>query len=151
MPTLTLDVALFSVFFAVNLVVGLSYGRKVKDLKDYALGGKNFSTATLAATIIATGSSGRSLFITLERTYSSGLYYIIAKLGLSIGLWLSGQLTGRMGEFLNNVSVAEAMGDMYGKTVQVITATSGIIAQIGYTPLPTERCGMGNQPVLSAQ
>ena len=133
MPTLTIDFVLFGVFLALNLIVGLSYGRKVKDLKDYALGGKNFSTATLAATIIATWHGGGSLFYTLENTYSRGLYYIIAIVGLPLGLWLSGQLAVRMGEFLNNVSVAEAMGDMYGKTVQIITAISGIIAKIGYT------------------
>ena len=133
MPTLTIDVALFIVFLALNLIVGLGYGQRVKDLKDYALGGKNFSTATITATIIATWHGGGSLFYTLEKTYSSGLYYIIAIVGLPLGLWLSGQLAVRMGEFLNNVSVAEAMGDMYGKTVQIITAISGIMAKIGYT------------------
>ena len=81
MPTLTLDIALFSVFLALNLIVGLSHGRSVKDFKDYALGGKNFSTAILAATIIATRSSGSFLFIDLEKTYSIGLYYIIAMVG----------------------------------------------------------------------
>ncbi|MEM7055371.1 MAG: sodium:solute symporter family protein [Bacteroidota bacterium] len=128
-----IDVGILVAFLAINLVVGLSYGRRVKDLKAYALGGKNFSTGTLAATIVATVSSGSGLFIDLENTYSNGLYYIIAIIGLPIGLWLSGQLAIRMGEFLNNVSVAEAMGDVYGKTVQIITAISGIIAKTGLT------------------
>ena len=131
MPTLTLDVALFSVFLAINLIVGLSYGRSVKNFKDYALGGKNFSTATLVATIIATWYGGGSLFHALEKTYSSGLYYTIAILGLPMGLWLTGQLAVRMGEFLSNVSVAEAMRDLYGRTVQLITAMSGIMATTG--------------------
>ena len=72
-----------------------------------------------------------ALFRALEKTYSSGLYYIIATGGVSIGLLLSGQLAVRMREFLSNVSVAEAMGDMYGKTVQLITAMSGIMAKTG--------------------
>jgi len=37
-----------------------------------------------------------------------------------------------MGKFLNNLSVAEAMGDMYGETVKVITAGSGVCNQIGW-------------------
>ena len=118
-----------------TLVIGLSYGWKVKTIRDYALGGKNFSTSTLVATIVATYSSGSGLFIDLENTYTSGLYYILASLGLPLSLWLSGQLATRMGEFLNNISVAEAMGDLYGKTVQVITAFGSILAKIGYVAI----------------
>ena len=72
MPTLTLDVALFIVFLAVNLIVGLSYGRKVKDLKDYALGGKNFSTSTLTATIVATWIGGGTCSIPLNKPIPGG-------------------------------------------------------------------------------
>lgn len=52
------DIGIFAVFLAITLVVGLSYGRSVKTIRDYALGGKNFSTVTLVATIVATYSSG---------------------------------------------------------------------------------------------
>ncbi len=37
-----------------------------------------------------------------------------------------------MGELLNNLSVAEAMGDLYGRAVQVIIAISGILGRLGY-------------------
>ena len=131
MPPLTLDVALFSAFLALNLIVGLSYGRKVKTIQDYALGGKNFATSTIVATIVATWYGGGSLFRALETTYTKGLYYILPILGAPIGLWLSGQLVVRMSQFLNNVSVAEALGDLYGKRVQIITALSGIMAKTG--------------------
>jgi len=70
-------------------------------------------------------------FRTLEKTYSTGLYYNLALVGIPVGLFLSGQLVSRMREFMNNVSVAEAMGAMYGKTAQMITATSGALAKLG--------------------
>jgi Na+/proline symporter len=127
-----IDVSIFVVFLAINLVVGLMYGKRTANLREYAVGDKTFSTATLTATIVATGASGSSLFLNIENTYSSGLYYIIARLGLPLGILLTAQLAKRMGEFLNNVSVAEAMGDLYGKTVQIITAFSGILTEIGY-------------------
>jgi solute:Na+ symporter, SSS family len=47
-----IDVGILVVFLAINLVVGLRHGR-VTSMRDYALGGKNFSTATLTATIVA--------------------------------------------------------------------------------------------------
>ena len=33
-----IDIAIFLAFLAVNLIVGLRYGRGVKTIKDYALG-----------------------------------------------------------------------------------------------------------------
>ena len=89
----TLDIAILGLFLLVTLAVGMSHGRQVKSIKDYALGGKNFSTITLAATVIATWISGSGMFIDIENTYTQGLYYLIAALGgLPLGLWLSGQL-----------------------------------------------------------
>ena len=90
---ITLDIAILAIFLLITLIVGMSHGRQVKSIKDYALGGKNFSTATLTATIVATYSSGSGFFIDIENTYTQGLYYIMAALGgLPLGLWLSGQL-----------------------------------------------------------
>ena len=118
MPTLTLDVALFSVFLAMNLIVGLRAGRRVETLREYAIGRRDFSTATLTSTILATWVSGISLFTTLENVYTSGLLFIIVMAGGPIGLLLYGRvLAVRMGAFFNNISVAEAMGDLYGKAV----------------------------------
>ncbi len=128
----SIDLVIVAVFLLLNLIVGLRYGRQVKTIRDYALGGKNFSTGTLTATIIATWIGGSFMFYGIEETYSKGLYFILASLGGSLGLLLTGMLSKRMGRFLENVSVAEAMGDLYGRTAQVITAISGICMSVGY-------------------
>ena len=41
------DIAIVAVFLLLNLSVGLYYGRGVTSIADYALGGRNFSTAAL--------------------------------------------------------------------------------------------------------
>lgn len=128
-----IDIGIFVVFLLITLIVGLSYGRQAKTIQDYALGGKNFSTLTLTATIIATWFGGGFLYYGMGNIYSKGLSFVISFLGVPLCLLIMGQvLAVRMKEFLNNVSVAEAMGDMYGKTVQVISAISGIAGGIGY-------------------
>lgn len=127
-----LDLGIFFAFLFLNLIVGFSSSRSVTDLREYALGGKNFSTPALVAAIVATVSSGSSLFVILENTYGRGLYYVIARLGLPFGILLTGLLATRMAEFLNNISVAEVMRDMYGMTAQMITATCGILGRIGF-------------------
>ena len=76
------------------------------------MGDRNFSTATVAATIVATWVSGEFFFTNISETYTNGLNFIwIAVLGdflclLSIGWFFA----PRMGEFLGKLSIAEAMG-----------------------------------------
>src|SRR5690606_9926683 len=92
--------------------------------------------ATVTSTIVATFIGGGFLFYGLQNAYRSGLQYIIPLLGSSLCLLFTGQvLAVRMGEFLNNLSVAEAMGDLYGRVVRIITAISGILGGIGYVAI----------------
>jgi Na+/proline symporter len=41
--TSNIDIIIFIAFLVTNLVVGLAYGREVKTISDYSLGGRNFS------------------------------------------------------------------------------------------------------------
>ena len=138
---LDIDIALVSIFLGITLVVGIYYGRQVKDLRDYALGGKNFSTSTLVATIIATWASGSALFFDIEHTYSQGLAYMLASLGPPLTVWIYGQLAVRMGEFMNNLSVAETMGNLYGKKIRIFTAICTIIVAMGYVAIQFQVMG----------
>ncbi|MHB9146885.1 MAG: sodium:solute symporter family protein [Candidatus Amoebophilus sp.] len=131
MPKISIDIIIFIVFLLANLIIGLWVSRHVKTLRDYSIGSKDFSTGTLAATIVATWIGGGAMFSGLPNIYSTGLWFIIPLLGSSLGLLLTGLVTDRMGEFLNNLSVAEAMGDLYGKLARIITAFSGILWGIG--------------------
>ena len=127
-----LDIAILGLFLVVTLIVGMGHGRQVKSIKDYALGGKNFSTATLTATIVATYASGGGFFIVIENTYTQGLYYIMAVMvGYPLGMWLNSQLAMRMRDFMHHVSIAEVMGSLYGHTVQSITACSCFLGRVG--------------------
>ena len=75
--SLDIDIIIFIAFLVTNLVVGLAYGREVKTISDYSLGGRNFSTGALVSTIVATCVTGSGFFIILTKTYSYGLYYFI--------------------------------------------------------------------------
>ena len=136
------DIIIFSCFLTANLILGLQAGRRVKSLQSYAIGNKDFSTATITSTIVATCISGGFLSYVLAGTYSTGLSFMIALVGMSLGRLITGQLlVVRMGEFLNNLSVAEAMGDLYGKTVRIVTAISGIAVSVGYVAVQFQMIG----------
>jgi Na+/proline symporter/signal transduction histidine kinase len=127
-----IDIAIVIIFLIMTLAVGMGHGKSVKNIRDYALGGRNFSTGALVATIVATFASGSGFFTTLSKTYSDGFYYTFASFGMSISLLLiSFILIPRMGEFLGKISIAEAMGDLYGNKVRLITAIAGTIGSAG--------------------
>jgi len=81
-----LDIIIFIGFLIVNLIVGIAHNGKIKTISEYALGGRNFSTTALVATIVATWMSGSLFFIDLTKTYSEGLYYLIPAVCMSLAL-----------------------------------------------------------------
>ncbi|MCU0318258.1 MAG: HD domain-containing protein [Amoebophilaceae bacterium] len=132
--SLPIDVVIFVVFLLINVVVGWKYRGRSQSFREYAVGDKKFSTATLTATIVATWTGGNILFNALERTYVTGLYYVIPSvLGDFVCLLVTGYVLGpRMGRFLNNVSVPESLGKLYGRHVQAIAGIGTVLGSVGY-------------------
>lgn len=127
-----IDIAIVVSFLALNLAVGFYYGRNVKTIEDYALGGRNFSTAALVSTIVATVVTGGTFIYTTSRTYEAGLYDLIPRCGLALSLVLTTYFfVPKMASFLGSLSVAEAMGKHYGNVARIITAICSIGAKIG--------------------
>ena len=129
---MSLDTSLVLGFLLLNLGVGLYYSRNVNNLKDYALGGRNFSAGTLAATIAATWIGGGVFGQTVAETYKQGLYFMIPALGDSLVLLVVGVfLVPKMQDFLGNLSIADTMGKLYGKAARLITALISLLSCIG--------------------
>ncbi len=155
-----IDTVVFIVFLILNLVVGLYYGRGVKNIKDYSLGNRNFSTGALVSTIVATWIGGDYLFITIAEVYTTGLHYAIGCLGMVVCLFLNAYVfVPKMSEFLGSISVASAMGDLYGKHVRLISAIGGAIASAGFIAVQFKVFGYilndflglsGNYPIFLA-
>ncbi|MDR0774372.1 MAG: sodium:solute symporter family protein [Rickettsia sp.] len=130
------DTTIFAIFLIFNLAVGLFYSRGIKNINEYAIGNRNFSTSTIAATIIATCIGGGFFSEAVSESYKQGLYFIIPAIGEPLALIIVGYLLApRMAEFLGNLSIAEAMGTLYGKKVQLITAIVRIFLCTGIVAL----------------
>jgi Na+/proline symporter/signal transduction histidine kinase len=126
-----LDTIIIIGFLITNLIFGLFSGRGIKSIKEYAIGSRNFSTATISATIAATWLGGHSFSITTSEIYNQGLYFAIPGLGDALSFFIVSYFYApRMGEFLGKLSVAEAMGSIYNKHVRAITALFGILPAI---------------------
>jgi Na+/proline symporter/signal transduction histidine kinase len=127
-----IDIAIVVVFLVVNLVAGLYSGRGITTIKQYAIGNRNFSTATLSATLIATWIGGGFFAIGVSQTYQDGLFYIVSSMGEIIALLVVAYIFAtRMKEFLGRISLADVMGELYGKHVRVISAMACIAISTG--------------------
>lgn len=127
-----IDSAIFIGFLMINLAVGLFYSRGIKNIREYAIGNRDFSTGAISATIAATWIGGGVLSQTITETYKNGLYFIIPALGDSLVLLVVGYfLAPRMAEFLGDLSIAESIDKLYGKTIKLITAFIAIMSCVG--------------------
>ena len=127
------EIIIFGGFIIINLVLGLYFSKGVKTIREYAIGDRDFSTATIVATLVATWITGEFFFGYIVENYNNGMYMMWAGvIGsllalLSIGIFFA----PRLAEFLGSLSIAEAMGGLFGKNVRMLTAISGIIASSG--------------------
>ncbi|AWN82074.1 High-affinity proline transporter PutP [Candidatus Cardinium hertigii] len=117
-------------FLLLTLVVGLYYSRKVKTFREYAIGNKNFATATLVATMLATAFGGGGLLRNVEQIYEQGLFWILQLSSASIGFWILSPLMLRMGPFMQHLSLAESIGSIYGKLPRLVVALVSIICNM---------------------
>jgi len=128
-----LDTVIIIGFFVTNLIFGLFAGRGIKNIKEYAIGSRNFSTATISATIIATWIGSGFFYSAISETYKEGLWHLIARFGDVLTLLIVGYIIApRIGEFLGKISIAEIMEELYGKKIKFITAIASILLSVGY-------------------
>lgn len=148
--TLNADAIVFFVFLFSNLALGLFSSRGIKTIKEYAVGNRDFSTAVIVSTIVATWVGGHCFVDLVEEVYKSGLNFIWAViLGELFCIGLVGFVfASRMGEFLGRMSIAEAMGDMFGRNVRLVTAVSGFMGVAGVIGIQLKIAGIASQNVL---
>ena len=139
---LNFDIMIFTAFLAINLLIGLRYSMGTRSTREYAIADRRFSTSTIIMTVAATCIGAGFFCASLTESYRRGLYFIIPALGEPVALMLTGYfLAPRMLEFLGTLSVAEAMGNLYGKSVRIITALAGVFLCTGYVALQFKVAG----------
>ena len=128
---LNMPIVIVGAFLLLTLVVGIYFSRKETTFRAYAVGNKSFSTATLVATVLATYYSAGGLMRNVKCIYQFGLFWIIRNLFVnSFSRWLFSRLMLRMGPFMQSLSNAEMIGNVYGTYPRVITALVGICSSI---------------------
>ncbi|NDB83555.1 MAG: hypothetical protein EB127_12650, partial [Alphaproteobacteria bacterium] len=129
---MNIDSAIFIGFLLLNLAAGLFYSRGVTNIREYAIGNKQFSTPAITATIVATFIGGGSFSMWTSGVYKTGLYHMLLGICDVLTFYvISYVVAPRCGEFLGKLSIAEAMESLYGSTARTITAIVGMFRTAG--------------------
>ncbi|MCC8406548.1 MAG: alkaline phosphatase [Rickettsia endosymbiont of Sceptobius lativentris] len=128
-----IDLLIFTSFLAINLLVGLLNIKNIKNIREYAIGKRNFSTGTIVATLIATWIGTSTFLIDNSRIYTDGLFYLLPSIFGSVVSWLliSYFIAPRFENFLGSLSAAEIIGEAYGNKVCILTSIVSILMSIG--------------------
>ena len=139
-----IDIVIFVGFLLINLVFGLLSSRGIKTIRQYAVGDNDFRTSTLVSTIVATWVSGSFFVGVIAEIYTEGAAYMgFVVLGDFLALLLVGILFAPlMAEFLGKLSVAQAMGDLYGNNIRIITSTAGFVGVSGIIAIQLKIAGL---------
>jgi len=139
----SLDTVIFIIYLFCDIALYVILSKAISKTGNAPSQKGALETSILISSIISSWIGGQYIFITMDQIYSSGFYYVVACLGLVVCLLLNiFVLIPRMGEFLGNISVADSMGHLYGKNVQIISSISGLIATTGLVALQIKIFGI---------
>lgn len=127
---LNIDLILIVTFLILNLVLGLWYSNGIKSMSNFALGNRNFSTAALTTTLVATWIGGSTFNTGISIIYVHGILALCTIGEVLKPLFTAYVLVPRMQEFLGKLSIAQVMGDIYGMHTRIITAICSIVKSV---------------------
>lgn len=123
---ISLSIVSTFLFLLPTLFVGIYFSKKQTTFLEYAIGNKQFGTATLVAAVLGTLYGGGALIRNIEGIYGYGLSWIMLVSSSPFSLWIISKLALRMGPFMSHLSLAETIGNVYGKYPRIIAALIGI-------------------------
>ena len=133
---MNIDVIIVFSYLALTLAYGLYVGRGVKNISEYAIGNRDFTTPVLAATIIATAASSSGFFINITKSYEDGLYKLLATSGQILFMFFAAYyIAPRMTTFFGKLSISEIMGSIYGKNIRILSSIPIIFTSVGFVAI----------------
>ena len=82
-------IAVFSVYFALLIVIAVAGARHMKDMSAYVLGGRRLGSFTAALSAGSSTTSAWTMLVLPALAYVGGLVELWVPAGAAVGLWLS--------------------------------------------------------------
>jgi SSS family solute:Na+ symporter len=134
-----LDYAIIIFYLFVILLVGLRSGKGMKNLQDFSVSHRSYTSLIIFATLSASFIGGGFSIGNAEKVFRLGIVNIVALWGFSLKeILVARYIAPRTSNFTNVISVGDIMEHGYGKSGRVITGffsvflCAGIVgAQVG--------------------
>ena len=127
-----IDISIIIFYLVATLVIGIYYGKNVKNLQEYAVGNRSFSVPVMIATIFATLSGGNTVLGTAERIFSIGALFILVRMGDPFYKMLMARyIVPRMGRFADCMSLGDMFKKQFGKSGQILSGVGVLIKSTG--------------------
>jgi len=140
----TIDISIIIGYLVLCLIIGLFKYGKIKNIRDYTLGNKPFSTAVLIATTFATTMSANQIIGNVGKVYELGLVFIIPLFFTPICWFIMARIFApnlKIFQKLEFMSLSDIMEHWYGETGRWVTNISAIALTIGVTAISTIAIG----------
>lgn len=130
------------VYLMVTLGVGLWAGQKVSTLSDYVIGGNGYRAFAIFATLTASFIGGGFTMGLAEKTFVSGIAFVIAMWGFSLKeVMIAKWIAPHMIRFQKAITVGDIMGQLYGSQTQLLTGIASVIVCAGILGAQVSACG----------
>ncbi|MDF2965767.1 MAG: sodium:solute symporter family protein [Rickettsiaceae bacterium] len=125
---MNLDLLIIASYLVISIILGLYSTKKTDSTREYIIGGKDFPTFFLFATITATCIGGGSTVSHAAEVVKFGILVSLANMGqICEKLITANVLVPRMGRFLDKLTVGEILEDTYGTPARVVTGICGAL------------------------
>lgn len=128
----TIDYVIVAVYLLTVLIVGIVAGRKVRNLKYYAVGGKSYSALIIFATLSASFIGGGFTIGSAEKGFLYGIATIVALWGFSLKeIIVAKVIAPRVKNFPEAISPGDVMEKTFGKFGKIVTGLFSVLLCAG--------------------
>ena len=129
-----IDYTVICVYLLGILGLGIWAGKGIRDLAEYSVVRRQYSSLVIFATLSASFIGGGFSFGNSSKVFLFGVGSIVALWGFSLKSLLVGTfIAPRMHEFSGCISVGDIMRTRYGRTGQVLSGILGVMVCAGIT------------------
>lgn len=126
------DYCIIGIYLIFILFLGLVVGRRIKNIKEYAVANQSYGTFILFATLSASFIGGGFSFGNADTVFCEGLMSAAALWGFSLMLLLVAKyITPHIGKFRNCISVGDIMERKFGTEVRLLSGLLGCFVCTG--------------------
>lgn len=127
-----LNIILLAVYFLAMIIIGIIAGRRVKNIIDFAVAGRNYGALIIFATLSASFIGGGFSTGNAEKVFTYGIANIVFLFGFSLQIMLvSLFLAPRMDRYRDAITAGDIIGKHYGRTAKIIAGFLSVIICAG--------------------